>query len=94
MIMNYNKLSHVDKRYWNICYADNIECAICHDGLLFKFDLADIAHILNKYPTNFDHTVWYFNDTKDREIAELCAIDLTVTVNPQFMYQNFKEILT
>jgi hypothetical protein len=88
---NYNKQSHIFKRYWNVCYCDAIECAIAKDGQLFIFSYYDIDLLLNEYPAGRLH--WYFNATKDRAIAELNSLDMTVTVNPQFCYNHFKEIL-
>lgn len=94
--MDYNLLTKTEQKSWKLCYADNIECAICHDGLLFMFAIADVAHILVNYPAGED--CFYFNESRDREIAEMTSIANgklhVVTVNPQFVYQNFKEILT
>lgn len=93
--MDYNRLSRTDKRYWNIAYCDSLECAVTKDGQLFMFQPEDIAHLLKQYlkGNNGESTVWYFNETKDREIAEYDETRDRITVNPQFCYQNFGEIL-
>jgi hypothetical protein len=87
----YNQLTHTTRKYWHVAYCDNIECAVCHDGQLFMFDYDDIATLLANYTR--DKIGWFFNDSHDRYIAELIADD-RVTVNPQFCYQNFKDIVT
>lgn len=89
--MIYNNLSHITRRYWNVAYCDGIECAVCHDGQLFMFDYDDIAKLLAQYPR--DKTGWFFNQTRDRYIAELTDTD-RVTINPQFCYNHFKDIVT
>lgn len=93
MAFNYAKLSKADKRYWKECLCDNTLCAISKDGLLFLFLSNDISPILQKYPKKFNK--YYFNYSFDREIAEELPINgyLHFIVNPQFVYQNFKEIL-
>lgn len=89
--MIYNDLRQTTRKYWHIAYCDGIECAVSHDGQLFMFDYNDIAHLLKDYPS--DAAGWFFNQTRDRYIAELIDDD-RVTVNPQFCYNHFKDIVT
>ena len=89
--MIYNQLSRTMHKYWYVAYCDGIECAVCHDGQLFMFDYDDIAALLATYPR--DNDGWFFNHTQDRYIAEIVG-ENRVTVNPQFCYQNFKDIVT
>ena len=69
-----------------------IEGAVTKDGLLVKLNYEDAKPLLSKYPTN-DKGMWYFNDTKDREIAEteICKL---IIANPQLLWQNGWEIHT
>ena len=89
--MIYSQLSRTTRKYWYVAFCDGIECAVCHDGQLFMFDYKDIATLLAGYPRDADG--WFFNHTRDRYIAELTSND-RVTVNPQFCYNHFKDIVT
>ena len=80
------RLSHGEKKYWITCRVGIIDAAVSKDGLMFMFDQKDIQDALGKYPRG--NKVWYFNESRDREIAEL-GYDSRVTVNPQFVYQNY-----
>lgn len=88
--MDYNNLTPIEKRHWVLAYCDEIECAMCHDGLTFKFDYEDIKDLLAHYPR--DREGWYFNESKDRLMAER-DFD-RVIVNPSFVYKHFTEIVT
>lgn len=99
MPFNYSNLSNSSKKYWQECLCDDTLCAIGEDSLLFMFEIEDISHLLAKYPRRGNK--YYFNYTLDREIGEIqqsmylypIIIEYLV-VNPQFVYQNFKEVLT
>lgn len=93
-------MTPVQRKYWREALAETvdtkrtIDCLVDNDGLLFRFKLIDIEHILAAYPTGKRgrNTVWYFNKTRDREIAELDGDE--VIVNPQFVYRNFSTIVS
>lgn len=96
--MNYNKLSNATKKYWQVAYVECedgklLECAVSKDGLLFKFSYQDIQMQLRQYSTTGmnSNQVWYFNETRDRQIADTDGE--YVNVNPQFVWQNFKQVL-
>ena len=86
---NYNELSRGTKKYWRKYKVDGMPCALSNDGQLFMFAVVDVAEQLAKYPKGREG--WYFNASRDRRIAELVS-DEHVTVNPQFVYTNFKPI--
>lgn len=81
-------LTRTEKKYWKkVQFADELIGAIAHDGLLYLFDFQDIVQDLDKnYPRG--KGVWYFNESKDRECAELRG-DGRVTVNPSVVQALF-----
>jgi hypothetical protein len=84
---SFDKLSRVTRRYWEPYEVDGIPCALSNDGLLSMFHRDDVAEQLARYPQRDD--AWWFSDSFDRMIAEPLDSGL-ITVNPQFVYQNFK----
>src|SRR4051812_36904599 len=95
VISKMNRLSKLNQKYWQpvICetsQGDLVEGLMARDGLAYKFMLEDIETMLDQYPEG--DGVWYFNDTKDREIAELHGSG-EVSVNPQFVTKNFKQVV-
>ena len=89
------KLEMYEQRHWQYAIADDTLCAMCKDGFLFMFDAKDVEHLLGKYPkAPSDHHSgdgYFFNETLDREIGNI--EDGRFICNPQFVYQNFKEVL-
>ncbi len=86
------KLSFTEKKYYTLESHNNVEYAVIHDGQVIMFDAADIVPTLNKhYPQGWNSKkVWYFNETKDREIAELR--DSRVYANPQVLWRHKDEL--
>jgi len=68
------------------------EIQVTFDGLLCKAKLREVSDLLVKRPSNKCLTKWYFNETKDREIAE--AIDEEIVFNPQLLWQAMFTIET
>lgn len=98
MPFNYSYLSKIQKKYWQECLVDDTLCAVSRDGLLFMFLIEDISHLLVNYPRRGNK--YYFNSSLDREIGELQTdmwlypvVTTYLLVNPQFVYQNYKEVL-
>jgi len=91
------RLSHLERKYYQPALVEThdgrvLDCAISNDGQLYLFELADVAAILTTYPR--DREGWYFNDTRDRYIAELyCGDAAKVAVNPSFVTTNFPTIV-
>jgi hypothetical protein len=84
----------MSKKHWNLAYCDGIECAVSKDGQLFMFGMKDVGTILiDNYEYAKHEKAFWWNDSHDRYIAEVQG-DGTVTVNPQFCYKHFKEIVT
>ena len=94
--MKHSDLSKRDQRHLSPALADDIEFFMFKDGLLALFDYEDIKQLLEKYPVEEgdwpDDLKWFFNSSKDREIANRDEITKRVTVNPQFL-NNFKTVV-
>jgi hypothetical protein len=93
--MDWKARSKGFKKYYDYCICGDIEAAICKDGLLFAFDYQDIADKLAKFPRadkSGGGSVWYFNETRDREMGETW-IDtdgtVLVMINPSIVYRWF-----
>ena len=88
------KLSYFEKKYYTIETHNGVEYGIIRDGQVIMFNRADIEPILNKhYPQGFNGgKVWYFNNTKDREIAELRGS--RVYANPQVLWRHKDELIS
>lgn len=73
---------------WRLEKCDGIIYGIGPDGLTIHFTPDDIVGLLDKnYP--HDDRVWWFNETRDREIAE--KFNSEIVCNPQVLYQNFSR---
>ena len=70
----------------------NIE--VSKDGLLIRAEAIDMHDLLCKYEVDPVKNRWYFNKTRDREIATIEYSDLLVYFNPQLLWQNNFEIHT
>lgn len=78
------------KRGWWLEERATVPCIIPKDGLLAVFRREDVETMMdNKYPhgNNGSTKVWWFNDTKDREIAEV--ENGRVYANPQVLWEHF-----
>jgi hypothetical protein len=82
------------RRGWWIEERCPISNCLPKDGLLVFFRRVDIEPLLDaKYPFckgDFNQKVWYFNETRDREIAEVDA-DGRVSCNPQILWELFPQ---
>lgn len=79
-------LSRSELKNWWIEKQATVPCAVTNDGALVMFELADVEKVLNEnYPHN--GRVWWFNETKDREIAERRGS--RVVANPQVLWRHF-----
>lgn len=81
------------KNGWWMEPNSRVPCALPKDGLLAVFRLADVEKVLDEhYPhrtfKNGGGKVWYFNETRDREIAETDA-EGRVCANPQVLWEHF-----
>ena len=83
-------LSFIEKKHgWWVEEKATIPCKLPKDGALAVFNLTDCEEVLNgNYPKG--DGVWYFNDTKDREIAELRGNE--VFCNPQVLWRHFYNV--
>ncbi len=75
---------------WWLETRATVPCALPPDGALAFFRLEDVEIVLDEfYPRKEVHgrTVWYFNETLDREIAEVNGD--RVSANPQILWQHF-----
>lgn len=84
--------------WWMEKYS-RVPCAFIDDGLLCAFRRVDIEALMDRtYPhiRRGGMKIWYFNETKDREIADM---DLAVVpgevqqiiCNPQVYWQHYQE---
>ena len=81
------ELTFTEKKYWWVETRSTIPCAFTNDGQMCMFFLKDVEEILNKkYPK--EGKVWFFNQTLDREIAEVR--DDKALCNPQVYWRHFK----
>lgn len=89
------KLSRLEeKKGWWFEPRSSVPCALPADGLVCVFNLEDVKAVLDEhYPTKKyrdGKIVWYFNETRDREIAE-CDDGKRVTANPQVLWTHFMK---
>lgn len=61
------------------------------DGLLFRIKRNDFEDILSNYPS--DRNGWYFNESRDRFIAENDGPEIVIC-NPQLLWAAGFEITT
>ena len=79
------------KNYWRYCILHHanrmIDAEVGEDGQLIRVKYELVADLLTYHPRHAN--VWYFNATRDREIAELDAG--YVVANPQLAWiHNFQ----
>ena len=84
------KLDFIERKHgFRLETHNGVEYAVLPDGLLIIFNLQDIEAILNKhYPKG--NKVWFFNESKDREIAEKRGD--RVYCNPQVLWRHKEEL--
>jgi hypothetical protein len=91
------ELSKNEQKYFDECLAvkkSNILCCVvAKDGLLYLFDEEDIIPYLNAAFKEKDDVGWFFNQTRDRYVAERGSIGGTIGINPSGMYYMFDEII-
>lgn len=80
------------RKGWWIEERSTVPCILPPDGLLAVFRTQDVLQILNAYYPWFyndkwGNRHWYFNETKDREIAEQDAE--RVLANPCVLWDHF-----
>ena len=78
-------LTHTERKYWDSYKVAGIQCALSKDGQLFMFLTEDVKDKLKLFPKQ--GMVYYLDETKDREIAEVRGD--RVLVNPLFVWQNW-----
>jgi len=67
--------------------GDRVSGFMSRDGTFYYFARQDIEALLKKYPA--DNHGWFFNQTRDRYIAENTPYG--VSVNPVFIEKHFVE---
>lgn len=85
--------SHFEvKKGWWIEERSSVPCILPADGLLAVFRTGDVETLMDsKYPHqrySANHKVWWFNETKDREIAEDLG-DGRIYANPQVLTEHY-----
>jgi len=82
--------------YWiDALFARNntiIEGYYGNDGLLVKISINDALPLLKELKCPSDNDGWFFNNTKDRYIAE--KESTYIIANPQLLYQTNYTIIT
>ena len=79
-------LSSYERKHFYIETMSYVPCAVTNDGAIVMFDLCDVEAALNHhYPRG--KRVWYFNETRDREIAEIRGD--RVYANPQVLWRHY-----
>jgi len=65
-----------------------VPCMVTKDGQLVIFELVYVKELMDHYyPYSRTERAWYFNETRDRQIAE---IDWgRVYANPQVLYTHY-----
>lgn len=80
------------KRGWWIETRSSVPCILPADGLLAVFRTSDVETLMDeKYPHkrySDSRKVWWFNGTKDREIAEDIG-DGRIYANPQVLLEHY-----
>lgn len=79
------------KKGWWIEERSTVPCALPADGQVVAFRRVDIEKLMDeKYPSHTyanSEKVWYFNETRDREIAE--TQDDRIVCNPQVLWEHY-----
>lgn len=82
------------KKGWWIEERATVHCVLPKDGLLAVFRREDIEELMDReYPhvtRPNNEKVWYFNETRDREIAEIDP-DNRIACNPQVLLEHFMK---
>lgn len=82
--MSIDRLLRKEEQWWEETRSTK-RVAFTADGTLCAYNLDDIKPILDAhYP--FDDGKWYFNETRDREIANTAGD--VVYCNPQVFWQH------
>jgi hypothetical protein len=79
------------KRGWWIEEHATIPCALDKQGLIVCFRREDAEKLMDETYPHVGKGInkrWYFNSTKDREIAEIDVED-RISANPQVLFQHF-----
>jgi len=86
-------LSHMQRKNgWWFEERATVQCALPADGLVVVFNRVDVEATLDlHYPhaRRNGEKVWWFNTTKDREIAESDG-DI-ITANPRILWDHFMQ---
>lgn len=81
------------KKGWWIEERATVPCILPADGLLAVFRLVDVELLLDSnYPWVKERyrKVWFFNGSKDREIAE--SSNDRVYANPQILWRHYLSL--
>lgn len=79
------------KHGWWIEERATVPCALPEDGLIVVFRREDVEAIIDAwYPHTRagDDKIWYFNETRDREIAEIDT-EGRISANPHVLLAHF-----
>ena len=85
------RTSSEKRRGWWIEERSTIPCAVAKDGLIVAFRREDAEAIMDKYYPYVGQgfgKYWYFNKSRDREIAEVDAED-RIIANPRILWDHF-----
>lgn len=91
MAMEIRTRSEIRNGWW-IERRASVLCALPRDGLVVVYNREDVEAI---FDSNYPHEgegnkkVWYFNETKDREIAEI-DVEGRISANPQSLIHFLK----
>jgi hypothetical protein len=89
MKVDFRTYSEKKKGFW-VETRSSVPCILPKDGLLAIFMRKDIEEFMDQnYPSEIDEArkVWYFNQSRDREIAE--TDDDRIYANPRVLIENF-----
>lgn len=89
-MLDFRTSSEKKAGWWQETRA-TVPCILPRDGQLAVFQRKDVENIMDeKYPhSKQQNKIWWFNETKDREIAE-CDDD-RIYANPQVLWTHFME---
>lgn len=86
---------------WWVEPKSRVPCIFTKDGLICAFRRSDVEALMDrKYPhtRRNNRKIWWFNETKDREIAELDLSDVAlyqenahIFCNPQVYWEHYQE---
>lgn len=79
------------KKGWWLETRSTIPCALPPDGLIVVFRREDAEELMDRlYPHEVirGEKVWFFNSTKDREIAEI-DVEGRISANPNVLWEHF-----